>query len=311
MRWKDREQSSNVEDRRGQRVGGSGHAAGLVGGLGIGRMLLGLFMRGSMKTRLLMIIALAVGFFLFKGQLLQILGFSGGFPSSQLRTEQVSAPPNDEMKAFLSVMMRDNEEVWQTLLQKQNIRFKPASMVIYTERTITKGGIADAKMGPFYLPIEGRIYIDPSFFTEMKEKFGATGDFAEVYVIAHEYGHHIQNLLGRTTALHSKHGKIPQNEYNRESVRLELHADFLAGVFAKHASGSFQNYLEDGDVEEAIRCAKAIGDDRLQQQAQGHVQPDSFTHGTSEQRAKWFNMGYRTGDLSLGDKIFTMPYSQL
>lgn len=310
MRWQDREQSSNVEDRRGQRISG-GQSAGILGGLGLGRLLLNLFIRGSLKTKMLMLVSLVIGFVFFKGQLLQILGFSGGLNANQVRTEQVSSPPNDEMKAFLSVMMRDNEEVWQKLLQSKNIRYRPASMVIYTERTMTKGGIANANTGPFYLPIEERIYIDPSFFTEMKEKFGATGDFAEVYVIAHEYGHHIQNILGRTSALHNKHGKIPQNEYNRESVRLELHADFLAGVFAHHASSTFKNYLEDGDIEEAIRCAKAIGDDRLQQQSSGHVQPDSFTHGTSEQRARWFDLGYRSGDFSHGEKIYTMPYSSL
>lgn len=310
MRWKGREQSSHVEDRRGQRVSG-GQAAGIAGSLGIGRLLLGLFARGSLKTKMFMIIALVIGFFLFKGQLLQVLGLGSGIPGNNLKVEQVDAPPNDELKAYLSVMMRDNERIWEEILPAHGTRFRPASLVIYTERTQTKGGIADARMGPFYLSLEERIYIDPSFFQEMKKKFGATGDFAEVYVIAHEYGHHIQHLLGRTDALHSKHGKIPQVEYNRESVRLELHADFLAGVFAKHASGAFKDYLEAGDIEEAIRCAKAIGDDRLQKQAQGHVQPDAFTHGTSEQRARWFNAGYSTGNLQLGEKIYSMPYHQL
>ncbi|SHJ91988.1 hypothetical protein SAMN02745181_2772 [Rubritalea squalenifaciens DSM 18772] len=309
MRWKGRRQSTNVEDRRGERVSG-GSAAGVAGGLGLGRMLFVAFARSSGKTKLLIIIGLVLAFFMFRGSLLEELGLSG--PMEQTPTEQVGPAPDDEMQAYLRTMMADNEDVWTNVLRKHDIRYRPCGMVIYTERTRTPGGIADAKMGPFYLPANEKIYLDPSFFTEMKQQFGARGDFAEAYVVAHEYGHHIQNILGRLHELHSKQGKVSKVEYNHASVRVELHADFLAGVFAHHAQNQFKEFLESGDIEEAMRCAEAIGDDRLQRDfGSGYVQPDSFTHGTSAQRARWFNKGFQSGDLRVGEALYTLPYNQL
>lgn len=182
-------------------------------------------------------------------------------------------------------------------------------MVIYTGRTQTAGGVADARMGPFYMPADQTIYIDPTFFQEMKDRFGAAGDFAQANVVAHEVGHHIQHLLHITDKVHSQRGKISDTEYNRLSVRLELQADFLAGVFAHHAEDQFK-FLEDGDIEEAMRCAEAIGDDRLQQMSRGEIEPDLFTHGTSAQRKRWFMKGFQSGNLQDGD-TFSIPYDQL
>ena len=272
-------------------------------------MLFSLFNRASGKTRVLMILALIVGFLLFRGPMLQILGLSSGTQSA--RTEQSGTAPNDDMKAYLGTMIADNEDIWPKILAEHNIRYRPAKMVIYSDRTRMPSGYADAKMGPFYLPTNETIYIDPTFFNELKHKFGAKGDFAEAYVIAHEYGHHIQNSLGRLKELHSKHGRVSKVEYNQHSVRVELQADFLAGLFAHHASRTFSEFLENGDIEEAMRCAEAIGDDRLQQQSQGRVIKDSFTHGTSKQRAYWFNKGYQTGDLAAGEELFSLPYNRL
>lgn len=183
-------------------------------------------------------------------------------------------------------------------------------MVIYSDKTVMKGGIADAKMGPFYSPSEETIYIDPSFFQELKRRYGAKGDFAEAYVLAHEVGHHIQKIMKRTDYVHNQHNKISKTEYNKLSARLELHADFLAGVFAHHGQAQFK-FLENGDIKEAMDYASAIGDDKLQEQAHGHVQPELFTHGTSEQRQRWFMRGYKSVDLRDGEEIYKIPYDQL
>ena len=195
------------------------------------------------------------------------------------------------------------------VLADAGVQYRPAKMVIYTGRTVTAGGVADANMGPFYMPADETIYIDPTFFTELEQRFGAKGDFAQAYVVAHEVGHHIQNILGLTEKVHSQRARLSKEEYNKLSVRLELQADFFAGVFAHHGQEKFQ-FLEEGDIEEAMRCAQAIGDDRIQKQSQGRVQPDLFTHGTSAQRARWFNKGFRTGDISQAD-TFNIPYPQL
>jgi uncharacterized protein len=185
-------------------------------------------------------------------------------------------------------------------------------MVIYSKRTRTPGGLADARMGPFYSPGDETIYIDPTFFRELKEKFGATGDFAEAYVVAHEYGHHIENILDRLDELHKYRGRLSKTDYNKKSVRVELHADFLSGVFARNAQETFRTFLEEVDIEEAMRCAQAIGDDRIQKElGPGYVDPDSFTHGTSAQRAKWFKQGLESGDLQVGEQIYKMAYEQL
>ncbi len=197
-------------------------------------------------------------------------------------------PPSDpKVLEYFSKLKGTNEDVWKKVLPKYNIQYRSSKMVIYTERTHTAGDIADAKMGPFCMPADETIYIDPSFFDELKSKFKAHSDFAEAYVIAHEVGHHIQKILRYTDHVHGQQGKISKTEYNKLSVRLELHADFLSGVFAHHAQEKF-NFIENGDIDEAMKCAEAIGDDRLQEQAQGHVQPDLFTHGKAA-----FTMDYK------------------
>ncbi len=300
MRWKNRRRSTNVDDRRGQRVSGASRGAGLGG------IVMSLMIRGSMKTRLLVIGAMLAAFFFFDISPQSLLS-SGG--SSQPRVSQVAPAPDDEMGAFLATMKADNEDVWTKIFRSYGKQFKPSEMVIYNEKTPMPGGLADSRMGPFYMPSNQTIYIDPHFFNEMKQRFGAPGDFAQAYVVAHEIGHHVQHQLGYTDHVHSQRGKVSQTQYNQLSVRLELQADFLAGVFAHHADQAF-HFLENGDIQEAMNCAKAIGDDTLQRGAGRKVVPDSFTHGTSEQRARWFMKGYRTGRLEDGD-TFTMPYNQL
>lgn len=307
MHWKGRRQSSNVEDRRGTTVRGG---TGAVGGGALGGLIFALFRRGSGKTKLILIVGVIIACFVFKINPLSPLGFSSGGGGSAQIVKKPGAAPDKETKDYLATMKADNEDIWTKILPQYGIKYRPSKMIIYEERTMTPGGIADARMGPFYMPANESIYIDPSFFQELKQKFGAKGDFAEAYVIAHEVGHHIQKILGYTQKVHSQQGKISKAEYNKLSVRLELHADFLAGVFAHHGQKKFR-FLEHGDIQEAMECAEAIGDDRLQERAHGHVQPDSFTHGTSAQRKRWFMRGYKSGDLRDGERIFTMPYGDL
>jgi predicted metalloprotease len=299
MRWRGRRQSSHVEDRRGQRVSGGGRGAGL------GSLLFLLFARGNAKTRILVLMAIVVGAIFFKMNPMALMEGGGGTPT----VVQEAPAPNDEMRAFLSTLKADNEEVWTRLFQERGMNYRPAKLVIYNDRTPMAGGLADSRLGPFYLPADETIYIDPDFFDELSRRFGATGDFAQAYVVAHEVGHHVQDLLGITDQVHAQHGRLSASEYNRLSVRLELQADYLAGVFAHHAERQFQA-LEPGDIQEAMECAEAIGDDAMQRRAQGRVMPDSFTHGTSEQRARWFMKGYRSGRIEDGD-TFNLPYDQL
>lgn len=321
MRWKDRKRSTHVEDRRGESVpSGTSRGMGLAGGLGIGKILFALFSRGSGKTKLIMIAGVVIAMVVFKFNPLSFLGAGPATMGDNSRTEQTTPrkpAPNDEYGNFLSTIHGMNERFWaKKLPEVYDIRFKPAKMRIYSIGTkMDDGSVADARMGPFYLPTEQRIYIDPTFFEQMRDDFGVEGEFARAYVVAHEYGHHIQNLMGRTTALHSKHRKIAlgqytQEQYNRESVRLELHADFLAGVFAHFDDKKF-NSLDRADILNAMKCAKAIGDDILQKRAGQRVNSDHFTHGTSEQRARWFMEGYVNGQLKMGDLIYTMDYNRL
>lgn len=302
MKWKGRRRSSMVEDRRGQRLAG-GASAGA--GAGLGRLALMLFARSSGRTRIVLLVGAVIAFGVFKINPMGVLGLSAGAP----QTTQVAPAPDDEMRAFLETLKADNEEVWTDLFRRDGRSYDPARLVIYTERTMTAGGVADAGMGPFYMPADRTIYIDPAFFRELSSRFGAPGDFAQAYVVAHEVGHHVQHLLGNTDRVHSQKGRVSDAEYNQLSVRLELQADFLAGVFAHHADRRF-DFLEQGDIEEAMRCAAAIGDDTLQRRARGTIEPESFTHGTSTQRKRWFMLGYRTGDLRQGD-TFAVAYGDL
>ena len=320
MRWKNRKGSKHVEDRRGEAIpsGGSSRGLGIAGGLGIGKILFSLFRRGSGKTKMMMIAGVFIAMFVFKFNPLSLLGAGGNgnsmFGSNSGTTQQrgTPPPPDDEYGDFLSVVTGINQRFWEDHFPKTTgLRFKPAKVVIYSVgTTMADGSIADARMGPFYMPTEQTIYIDPTFFETMRDEFGVKGEFARAYVMSHEYGHHIQNLLGLTTKLHKMHGRASKVEYNRGSVRLELHADFLAGVCAHHDDKNFDS-LDRADIISAMSCAKAIGDDILQKRAGQRVNSDHFTHGTAEQRARWFMRGYQNGNVKEGELIYTMDYDSL
>jgi hypothetical protein len=216
-------------------------------------------------------------------------------PSSQNVDWQPTAE-EEELAQFVRVVLADTEDVWNTLLDD----YREPTLVIFSGQVESACGSASSSTGPFYCSQDERVYIDLSFYEDLKNRFQAPGDFAQAYVIAHEVGHHVQHLSGITDKVHALRGKVSESDYNKYSVRLELQADFLAGVWANHAN-SMNSILEPGDIEEALNAASAIGDDRLQMQAQGQVVPDSFTHGTSAQRMHWFKKGFETGDISQGD----------
>ncbi len=280
MRWQGRRQSGNVEDRRGS--GGKRLAVG--GGLG---------------TVVLVIITLLFGGDL--GDVLRIV--TGGGNMAATASAPAGREPTAEENAqaqFVKVVLADTEDVWNKIFQEQGGQYREPNLVLFTGAVQSACGNARAATGPFYCPGDQKIYIDLSFQETLSERLGASGDFAMAYVVAHEVGHHVQNLMGLTDKVHSQRGRISQTEYNELSVRLELQADFMAGVWTHHAQ-EMNNILEEGDIEEAMRAANAIGDDRLQKQSQGYVVPDAFTHGTSEQRMRWFRKGLETGDITQGD----------
>lgn len=297
MRWRGRRESSNVEDRRGQggggfgglpgglrfpMGGGGGRTAGVGGGLGV-----------------LVIIGLML---LFGGDLGSILGSGGG---GNLLPEQTRpAPANDDMSKFVSVVLADTEDVWNQQFASQGKNYEEPRLVLYEGGTDSGCGFANSAVGPFYCPADHKVYVDLAFFRDLATRFGAPGDFAQAYVIAHEVGHHIQTLLGISQKVDRQRQMSGEEEGNELSVRLELQADCFAGVWANHAERSKQ-ILEQGDVEEAMGAAAAVGDDRLQQQAQGRVVPESFTHGTSAQRARWFRQGLQSGRIDSCDTFNT------
>jgi predicted metalloprotease len=216
-------------------------------------------------------------------------------------TEQTPPPADDDAAQFVSVVLKDTEDVWDKLFREQlNRTYEKPTLVLFSNAVNSACGYADAAVGPFYCPGDHKAYIDLSFYDDLKNRFSAPGDFAMAYVIAHEIGHHVQNLLGKSAEVHSARSRLSEEEYNELSVKLELQADFYAGVWAHHAQ-AMKDILEAGDIEEALNAANAIGDDRLQKQAQGYVVPESFTHGTSEQRMRWFRKGFETGDISQGN----------
>jgi len=274
MRWRGRKQSSNVEDRR--RSGG----ARRIGSISLGTI----------------IIAIIVAF--LGGDPMAVLQQSGSAPPPAASS---SAQPTDELAQFVSVVLQDTEDVWHKLFQDQlGRRYREPKLVLYRGHVRSACGMGSSATGPFYCPADEKLYIDLSFYQDLKNRFGAPGDFAMAYVVAHEVGHHVQNLLGIIEQIDAQRGRIPKAQYNQLSVRQELQADFFAGAWAHHAQ-KMKNILEEGDIEEAMRAAQAIGDDRLQMQAQGYVVPESFTHGTSAQRVRWFKKGLTTGDISQGD----------
>jgi hypothetical protein len=209
------------------------------------------------------------------------------------------------------VVLADTEDVWKELFQKQLGRqYREPKLVLFTGQVKSACGFASAAMGPFYCPADESVYLDLSFCEELQTKFQAPGDFAVAYVLAHEVGHHVQNQTGFSDLVDKQRGSISKAAQNQLSVRLELQADYLAGVWAHHAQRT-KNILESGDLEEGLRAASAVGDDRLQKEAQGYVVPDSFTHGTSEQRSRWFRLGLQTGDLTRAKELFDLPEEQL
>ncbi|WP_460544358.1 KPN_02809 family neutral zinc metallopeptidase [Echinicola sediminis] len=289
MKWKGRRQSDNIDDRRGRRGGVSPLSPMLIGPL-----IKLLFSKAGI---------LIIGGFLLITWLtgtnpLQLLqGFVGGnVNSSKVSSEYVGTAEEEELADFCAVVLADTEDVWNSLLDN----YREPTLVLFTDEVQSACGYSSAAVGPFYCSADEQLYIDLSFYRDMKTKLNAPGDFAQAYVIAHEVGHHVQHLLGITNKVHNFRGKISEAEYNKLSVKLELQADFLAGVWAHHTQ-RVKNVMETGDLEEALNAANAIGDDRLQKRAGGRVVPDSFTHGTSEQRMRWFKKGFDTGDISEGD----------
>jgi predicted metalloprotease len=277
MLWQGQRESDNVEDER--RSGGGGRLA--VGG-GIGGVIL------------------VVAYLLLGGDPAALI-------DSQQQSSQVSQSrqldnnaPRDEASRFVAVVLADTEDAWNDVFRQLGRQYEEPKLVLFNHQTRSGCGFASSASGPFYCPEDRRVYIDLAFYRELRDRFGAPGDFAQAYVIAHEVGHHVQNLLGISDRVQAARGKVSEPEFNKLSVRLELQADFFAGVWARYADRT-KHIVEAGDIDEAIRAASAIGDDTLQRHAQGYVVPDAFTHGTSQQRVRWFRKGYETGDVRQGD----------
>jgi uncharacterized protein len=280
MLWQGRRESENVDDARGS--GGGGRIV-LGGGIGtVILVVLYLLLGGDLQT-------------LFNSQQAQL-------PQSAQFDNQA---PRDEASKFVAVVLADTEDAWNEIFRQMGREYEEPRLVLFTDMIQSGCGFASGATGPFYCPEDRRVYIDLGFFRQLQERLGARGDFAEAYVIAHEVGHHVQNLLGISDRVQALRRRVSESEYNRLSVRLELQADFLAGVWARYAD-RVKHVVEAGDTEEAMRAASAVGDDRLQYRSRGYVVPDSFTHGTSEQRVRWFRRGYETGDLRQGD-TFNAP----
>ncbi|CNH10130.1 ypfj protein%2C zinc metalloprotease superfamily [Yersinia thracica] len=279
MRWQGRRESDNVEDKRGDSSGGGGGFRPPIGGKG------GL---------VILIVVLVAGY--YGVDLTPLL--NGSDPMSQTQTQPRSqsavSAKDDQYAKFTSVVLADTEDTWKPIFQKMGRSYQEPKLVMYRGATRTGCGTGQSVMGPFYCPADSTVYIDLSFYEDMKNKLGADGDFAQAYVIAHEVGHHVQHLLGIDTKVRQQQQGVSEAEANRLSVKMELQADCFAGVWGKAMEK--QNVLEVGDLQEALNAAQAIGDDRLQQQRQGRVVPDSFTHGTSAQRYTWFKRGFDSGD---------------
>jgi len=285
MRWEDFRTSSNVEDRRGMGMAGGG-------GLGIGAMVI------------LGLVGWALGIdprILIGGAEMMTGGGSGYQQQSQGR----QGAPQDEAGRFAAAILGNTEDVWKEVLPQQaNRQYQAPKLVLFSDATRSGCGGAQSAMGPFYCPLDQTVYIDLSFFQEMQRRFRAGGDFAYAYVLAHEVGHHVENQLGILPRVQERQQQVSRAEGNQLSVRVELMADCLAGVWAHHSNQRWQS-LEQGDIEEAINAAQAIGDDRLQKQSQGRVVPDSFTHGSSEQRMRWLSTGLKTGSIQACDTFRT------
>ena len=287
MKWRGRRGSANIEDRRRSRMpsGRGVRRAGGVGGLGA-------------------VAIIVIGMLLGVDTSFLLGGGGGGFAVDQ---SYQSAPNqlDDEAEEFVSVVLADTEEIWSSIFSQQlNRTYNPPTLVLFANRTTSSCGAASAASGPFYCPADKRAYLDTAFFNTLERQLGAGGDFARAYVIAHEVAHHVQNELGILPEVNRLRSQANKREANRLSVRLELQADCLSGVWARHAAARFRS-LEEGDIEEALNAAAKIGDDALQKRSQGFVVPDSFTHGTSAQRTKWFVTGFETGNIGKCDTFST------
>lgn len=278
MKWKERQGSSNVEDRRG--MSGKG-IAGIGGGLGLVIVIIVTLLGGD------------------PGELLGNIGSTDQNNSAPYEETQ----EEKELAQFVSVVLADTERVWTEEFREQGLEYKEPKLVLYSGSVDSACGTAGSSVGPFYCPGDMKLYIDLSFYQELKNQFQAPGDFAMAYVIAHEVGHHIQTLLGTSEKEMPSRSSVSEKEYNKYSVRLELQADYLAGVWANHVQG--ENLLEEGDLEEALKAASGVGDDTIQKRSRGYVVPDSFTHGTSEQRKRWFYKGFQNGTIKGGDTFST------
>lgn len=291
MRWQGRRQSDNVEDRRGAPA----RRLAVGGGLGTVVVLLVVMLLGGDPQAVL-----------------QRLQPAAGDPAADpAAAPQAVDPAQQPLKEFVAVVLADIEDVWNVLFQEQlGQQYREPKLVLYTDQVESACGFGSAAMGPFYCPGDERVYLDLTFCEEMKTRYRAPGDFAVAYVLAHEVGHHVQKLVGYMDLVDNQRGRVSKAEQNRLSVRLELQADYLAGVWAHHAQRT-KNILEEGDVDEALGAASAVGDDRLQKQSQGYVVPDSFTHGTSAQRARWFRLGLQTGDFERAKDLFELSEEDL
>jgi predicted metalloprotease len=275
MRWRDGRRSRNIEDRRGRRI--ARKATG--GGIGI------------------VVIALIAMYFGIDPTMILNQQSSPGVGTSTYSTSDPASAGNQQLVDFISVVLGDTEDTWHELFRQMNKTYQEPILVLFSGAVESACGYAQAAVGPFYCPRDQKVYIDLSFYRDLKSRYQAPGDFAQAYVIAHEIGHHVQTLLGISQKVHQLRGRLNEVEANRLSVMQELQADCFAGVWAHHAQRA-RNILEKGDIEEALTAASSIGDDRLQKQSRGYITPDSFTHGSSEQRVRWFKQGLATGEIA-------------
>jgi predicted metalloprotease len=276
MRWQGSRRSNNVEDYRGQRFGGAGLKLGVGGTL----------------------LALVAGYFLGIDPRV-ILGLAESVPSGQQPTAQMGAP-TDEEGQFISAVLGETEDTWSAIFQQRGSHYTPPKLVLYSDQVQSACGFASAAAGPFYCPSDSKVYIDLNFYHELEQQFQAPGDFAKAYVLAHEVGHHVQNLLGTASKVRAQQERSSEQEQNALQVRMELQADCYAGIWAKQADTA-RHILEQGDIEEALRAASSVGDDTIQKRTRGVVVPESFTHGSAQQRTSWFQRGFQGGTLESCD----------
>ena len=285
MNLEGRRQSTNVDDRRGR-------SAGKAGGISLG----GIIIAGLL-------------YFIFGVNPTEVMEQTGAIGGTQVESNYTPSAEEEELAVFAKQILAGTEDVWTSIFKANGMTYQPPRLVLYNDYVQTSTGTASASTGPFYSSADQTVYLDLSFFTSMKRQIGADGDFAYAYVIAHEVGHHVQYLLGTLQDAHSRMQRVSEKESNQISVRLELQADFYAGVWAHNDNRMFGS-LEDGDIEEGLAVASKIGDDYLQKKAYGYTVPDAFNHGTSEQRSRWLKKGLSTGDPSQGD-TFSIPYNRL